>query len=117
MPYVPKSPDSARALFATVKHEKPDTIVFVRRDDGPGLCTFGDDAKRVAEVLGLPHVHAGSSDPAGYDARHQRAWIAETGEGGDSPVERLERQGYTVAVIYGVPENRQPGDMPPSPQP
>lgn len=116
MPYVPKSPDSARALYATVKHEKPDTIVFVRRDDGPGFCTFGDDAKRVAEVLGLPHVHAGSSDAAGYDARHHTAWIAEPGGGADSPVERLERQGLTVAVIYGVPgDQRSASPVPPSP--
>ena len=105
MPYVPKSPDSARALYAAVKHEKPDTVIFVRRDDGPGICTFDDDAKRVAEVLGLPHGRTGTSDPASYDSRHHTAWIAETDKGMDSLVERLERQGYTVAVIYGVPDN------------
>jgi hypothetical protein len=116
MPYVPKSPESARAIYASVKREKPDTVVFVRRDDGPGLCTFDDDAKRVAEALNLPHIRASSSDPAGYDARHHKAWIAEADEGADSPVERLERQGYTVAVIYGVPENQQPANpVPPSP--
>src|SRR5215469_8099199 len=117
MPCVPKSPESARAIYASVKREKPDTIVFVRRDDGPGICTFDDDARHVAEVLGLPRVHGSTSDSAGYDARHQTAWIAEMFDADDSPVARLQRRRYHVAVIHGVPGNQRSGGISAPPQP